>query len=243
MIIPDAALGTVPFAALVDPSGKYVIERYSVVIAPSAAVFARLAARPQPVPREPRLLLISGPAGREGDLRQLTSAQREANAVTAVYHHAPDVVSDGWDAATFERRAAHADFIHFVGHAELPSGGRGGALVTEGGSFEVRSIASLRLRHTRAVILAACGMARGQHRGGEESISIARAFLAAGAPSVVATLWPIDDDPAAEFFPRLHHYLADGLSPADAVRAAQLEWIRKRDAPPGLWAAVQTIGS
>ena len=76
VIIPDAALGTVPFSALVDPAGKYVIERYSVVIAPSAAVFARLASRPQPAPREPHLLLITGPAGREGDLRQLTSAWR-----------------------------------------------------------------------------------------------------------------------------------------------------------------------
>jgi len=243
VIIPDATLGTVPFAALVDPAGKYVIERYSVVIAPSAAVFARLAARQQPVLRNAHLLLISGPAGREGDPRQLTNAQREANAVTAVYHHAPDVVSDDGDAATFETRAAHADVIHFVGHAELPGGGRGGALVMGGGSLNVRGIASLRLRRTRAVILAACGTARGPRRGSEDSISIARAFLAAGAPSVVATLWPIDDDPAADFFPRLHHYLADGLSPADAVRATQLEWIRKRNAPPGLWAAVQTIGS
>jgi len=244
VIIPDAALSSVPFAALLDPAGKYVIERYSVVIAPSAAVFARLASRPQPPPREPHLLLISGPAGREGDIRQLTNAQREANAVTAVYHHAPDVVTDDRNAAAFEARAANADIIHFVGHADLPGAGQGGALVTaRDGSLDVRGIASLRLRRTRVVILAACGTARGQHRAGEESISIARAFLAAGAPSVVATLWPINDDPAAEFFPRLHQYLADGLSPADAVRATQLEWIRRGDTPPGLWAAVQTIGS
>jgi CHAT domain-containing protein/tetratricopeptide (TPR) repeat protein len=239
VIIPDAALGTVPFAALLDPAGKYVIERYSVVIAPSAAAFARLESRPQPAPREPRLLLISGPAGREGDVSQLTSAQREADAVMAIYHHAPDVVSDGRDTTTFETRAENADVIHFVGHAELPGEGLGGALLTGGGALDVRRIASLRLRRARVVILAACGTAR----GGEESISIARAFLAAGAPSVVATLWPINDDAAAEFFPRLHHYLADGLSPADAVRATQLEWIRERNAPPGLWAAVQTIGS
>jgi CHAT domain-containing protein len=244
VIIPDATLSTVPFAALLDPAGKYVIERYSVVIAPSAAVFARLASRPRPAQRALHLLLISGPAGREGDIRQLTNAQREANAVTAAYHHAPDVVSDDRDAATFETRAANADVIHFVGHADLPVAGQSGALVTgRDGGLDVRSIASLRLRRTRAVILAACGTARAQHRAGDESISIARAFLAAGAPSVVATLWPIDDDPAAEFFPRLHHYLADGLAPAEAVRATQLEWIQKRAAPPGLWAAVQVIGS
>lgn len=243
VIIPDAVLSTVPFAALLDPAGKYVIERYSVVIAPSASVFTRLASLPQPSPHEQHLLVISGPAGREGDVRQLTNAQRETTAVTAVYHHVPDVVSDDRNVAAFQTRAANADVIHFVGHAELPVAGRSGALVTARGDLDVRSIASMRLQRTRVVILAACGTSRGQHRAGEESISIARAFLVAGAPSVVATLWPIDDDPAAEFFPRLHHYLAGGLSPADAVRATQMEWIRKGDSPLGLWAAVQTIGS
>ncbi|HYC87806.1 MAG TPA: CHAT domain-containing protein [Thermoanaerobaculia bacterium] len=244
VFVPDATLSAVPFAALIDPAGKHLIEDHTIMTSPSAAVFARLAARPRPARRDLRLLLIAGPAGQEGDIRQLTSAQREADAVAAAYHETVEP-KDG-DPESFESRAAEADIIHFVGHADIPGSGSEGALVASRGAngrLDVRSIATLRLPRTRVVVLAACGTARGQQRAGEATLSIARAFLAAGAPSVVATLWPIDDDPAAEFFPRLHRYLADGLTPAEAVRATQLEWIRRRDAPPGLWAAVQIIGS
>ncbi|HYC92743.1 MAG TPA: CHAT domain-containing protein [Thermoanaerobaculia bacterium] len=244
VFVPDTTLSVVPFAALMDATGKHVIERNPVVTSPSAAVFARLSSRPRSAERTLRLLLIAGPAGQEGNVRQLTSAQREADAVAAAYDETIEPKND--DRASFESSAAEADVIHFVGHADIPASGSEGALVTSRGAngrLDVRSIASLRLTRTRAVVLAACGTARGQRRAGEATLSVASAFLAAGAPSVVATLWPIDDDPAAEFFPRLHRYLADGFSPAEAVRATQLEWIRRRDAPPGLWAAVQIIGS
>jgi CHAT domain-containing protein len=247
VFVPDATLSTVPFAGLLDGSGRYVIERSSVVVAPSAAVFTRLASRRRPANGQARLLLIAGAAGEEGDVRQLTSAKREADAVAAAYGRS-DVAPTNTDRAAFESRAAEADVIHFVGHAEIPSADGDGALVVSRGAagavrIDVRSIASLRLPRTRAVVLAACGTARGQRNAGEATISVARAFLAAGAPSVVATLWPIDDEPAAEFFPRLHRHLADGLPPAEAVRATQIEWIQRRDAPPGMWAAVQMIGS
>jgi CHAT domain-containing protein len=243
VIVPDATLSTVPFAALVDPAGKYVVEQNLVIVAPSASVFAHLLGHPWTPRRDLQLLLIAGPAGSEGNVRQLTSSQREAVAVTGAYRRAADVLRGDGSGATFEARAASADIIHFVGHADPAGGGRDGALVTPSGRLDVRSIAALHLRRTRVVVLAACGTASGQRRAGHENISLARAFLAAGAPSVVATLWPIDDDPAADFFPRLHHYLADGMAPAEAVRATQLEWIHRRDAPPGLWAAVQSIGS
>jgi CHAT domain-containing protein len=72
---------------------------------------------------------------------------------------------------------------------------------------------------------------------------VARAFLVAGVPSVVATLWPIEDTPSAEFFPRFHHYLMRGLPPAEALRAVQMEWIRRHDGSPGVWAAVQIVGT
>jgi CHAT domain-containing protein len=62
-------------------------------------------------------------------------------------------------------------------------------------------------------------------------------------PSAVATLWPISDELAALFFPRLHEKLAAGLTPAEALREVQLDAIRRKDIPASLWAAVQVIGS
>ena len=68
-------------------------------------------------------------------------------------------------------------------------------------------------------------------------------FLQAGAHAVIATLWPINDRWAAEFFPRVHRHLANGAPAAEALRLAQLESIRRspRDGK-FLWAAVQAVG-
>ena len=69
------------------------------------------------------------------------------------------------------------------------------------------------------------------------------AFLQAGAPTVIATLWPIEDREAAAFFPRLHRHLTRGLPASEALRLAQLESIRSSSKDrSSLWAAVQTIG-
>jgi CHAT domain-containing protein len=135
--------------------------------------------------------------------------------------------------------------IHFAGHAlssEYRPADTSIVLTGADGIMSVKDIASLRLRGSSTVVLAACSTARGRVRRFEGTLSVARAFLASGAPSVIATLWPIDDLDAARFFPRLHEYLARGLSASEALRATQLDSIRNSESP-SMWAAVQTIGS
>jgi CHAT domain-containing protein len=249
VFVPDSTVATIPFAALVDASGRYVVEDHAVVVAPSAAVFARVAAQRE---REHergnlRLLVVSGPAIRAGDVVPLSGTGQETEAVAAAYGNAVRLHAKGGNPAVFAQQAAEADVIHFTGHAEAIGAGDAALLTSRGAGdddrLDVREIARLQLPQTRTVVLAACSTARGQQRAGEGTISVARAFLAAGVPSVVATLWPIEDASSAEFFPRLHHHLARGAEPAEALRAAQLEWIHCHDAPPSLWAAVQVIGS
>jgi len=247
VLVPDGTLTQVPFAALVDPAGRYVIERRSVVVAPSVAVLS--GARKQQVARVPRLLMVAGPESRDGDQRRLAAAKREADAILAVYgshvEHAPKASV----AEILQRHSKDADVIHFVGHAVLPNEHNEAALVTSRNEdpedqLDVREIAAMRLRSVNVVVLAACGTARGYGRTGAPSVSLARAFLAAGVPSAVGTLWPIDDEPAAEFFPRFHHYLVRGLPPAEALRAVQLEWVtRPGPSSLGVWAAIQIIGT
>lgn len=243
VFVPDATLSSVPFGALVDRRGQYVVDRHGVIVAPSAAVFATLAAKVRPAPAEPRLLVIAGPSDGGSDMPQLTATAQEASAVAAAYHLVAR--PDHADPSTFESLAADADVIHFAGHAVDADGGSEAALLSTAGAarLDARTIAGMRLPRTRVVVLAACATGRSRARPGDAGVSVAQAFLAAGASSVIATLWPIEDRAAAEFFPRLHHHLARGLSPAEALRATQLEWIHGRNAPPGFWAAVQVIGS
>ena len=100
---------------------------------------------------------------------------------------------------------------------------------------------ALPLPHTRLVVLAGCDTASGAL--GAERDSVADAFLRAGASNVIATLWPINDASAATFFPVLHRYLVEGLSPAAALRATQLAWLHSpnADRSPVVWAAVQLL--
>lgn len=247
IFVPDSLLGNVPFAALVGPDSRYMVEKYTIIVAPSATTFARRTARSHVSTGPIDLLLIAGPFRRDGNLGRLSSAQNEAEAVAAVYasraKHANPTTRAG-----FEARAASADVIHFVGHAVASDDRINAALATSRADgttdhLTVDEISVMRLTHTRTVVLAACNTGRNRKDARHGNMSVAQAFLAAGVPSVVATLWNIDDAAAAEFFPRFHEHLAQGRSPADALRATQLEWLHRSDAQVSMWAAVQVVGS
>jgi CHAT domain-containing protein len=187
----------------------------------------------------------SAPTAAAGNLR---FADAEAKRILRNYRTALriDEESSQWDELT--ERAPAVDVIHFGGHAVGdPRGYEPASLVLREDGEErrvgVAEIAKLRLDRTAVVVLAGCGTASGQRRAAEGVISVAHGFLSAGVPSAVATLWPISDESAALFFPRLHEKLAAGLAPAEALREVQLDAIRRGDIPASLWAAVQVIGS
>ncbi len=101
------------------------------------------------------------------------------------------------------------------------------------------------------VVLSACQTAFGPERHGEGLISLSRAFQVAGARSVLASRWNVDDRSTSELMIRFYRNLRDGLTKDEALRQAQLEFIRgpivvdgeARDfSSPYYWAAFQLIG-
>jgi hypothetical protein len=72
-------------------------------------------------------------------------------------------------------------------------------------------------------------------------MGLARAFFQAGAQTVIASLWPLRDDDGAALFDRFYHHLAEGLSVAAALRAAQLDRIAD-GAPAYAWAGLVVLG-
>ena len=76
-------------------------------------------------------------------------------------------------------------------------------------------------------------------------MGLARSFLIAGVPVVVASLWDVDDEPSSRLVLRFHELLRGGADPMTAVRQAQLESLAGTDrslASPRAWAAFQVIG-
>jgi len=90
----------------------------------------------------------------------------------------------------------------------------------------------------RLVVIAGCATATGPDDSMEGPLSVARAFLAAGATNVIATTWPIADEQTSTFMSQLHLSYAHSGDAESALREAQIRAIRSGDLA---WAAFQLI--
>ena len=102
------------------------------------------------------------------------------------------------------------------------------------------------LPQARLVVLSACQTEIERYDDGEGMIGIARTFLAAGAPLVVASQWPVDSAATADLMIRFHRSRKlEGLSTTAALRRAQQEMLAGADEQrrnPYYWAAFLPVG-
>ncbi len=226
-ILPDAALAGVPFGAL-SPSvlGSTVGEQFYTVIVAEASL-RRL---PASLPGE-RALVIGDPEGAGESvtpIESLPGARREAQLVGELYPGATVLVGKGATVGAVRSAIATSSLVHFATHAVAAEERVGSASLMlapageSAGVLTADDIRALPLRSCRFVVLAACSS--GHEPAGEHGWSLARAFVEAGAPLVVATLWNIDDGQAGPLLLRLHREYAQdarpGVALARAIRAA-----------------------
>ena len=109
----------------------------------------------------------------------------------------------------------------------------------EDGRLEVREVFALDL-HARLVVLSACETGLGKLSRGDELVGLQRAFLYAGTPAVVTTLWKVDDRATFELVHSFYGRL-ESAGPVEALRQAQLETMRTFPHPYA-WAAFGLTG-
>jgi CHAT domain-containing protein len=107
----------------------------------------------------------------------------------------------------------------------------------QNGFFRLRDVYNLSLS-AELVVLSACNTALGKEVKGEGLMSMVRGFMYSGTPSVLASLWKVDDEATAEVMTQFYrHMLQEGQRPAAALRTAQVEmWQQKRWRSPYYWA-------
>ena len=103
------------------------------------------------------------------------------------------------------------------------NGGKDGSTTVY--SYEVDG---MDLGASRLVVLSACSTAEGRLSASEGATSLARSFLAAGTPAVLASLWEADDAAASRLMTKLHRRLRTGDDPIMALRAVQLSELARR---------------
>jgi hypothetical protein len=230
--IAEPSWARVPFAALIDPvSGRRLLEDLEVVNDASAAHFAAALQATGRAARTQRMLVCADPDA--SDAPRLLAARREGDAIGRAFAGASVLSGTGATREEFMARAPSATLIHFAGHARSdPQNGEFSALLfSSDGRLYAWEIRRLKLAHTRLVVLAAC-----------DTGPISDAFLAAGAPAAIATLWDIGDAHGRALMTDMYQRLHDGDSPSHALRAAQLAAMHDPGARPADWAGFELVG-
>jgi CHAT domain-containing protein len=257
-IIPDKALFHLPFAALVAPAtGHYLIEDFTLLFAPSASVLvfcSQMAQQRAQVAHAETLLSVGNPAFDRVayQLPDLPAAEVEAQEVARAYGGAGALTGARARKAVVMGLLARADVIHFAGHyvADERTPLRSRLLLaksaTDDGALTAAEVYGQRLPQARLVVLSACQTELEGDDTGEGMIGIARTFLAAGAPLVVASQWPVDSDATAALMIRFHRLRKlEGLSTTAALRRAQQDMLAGADEhhrSPYYWAAFLPVG-
>lgn len=253
-IVPDKVLNYLPFGAMVCPeSGKYFVEDCLFELAPSSSIMISCCeqARYKTKVRDEQVLAVGNPSfdrARFPSLPDLPAAAGEAEAVASLYNASLTLTGQQAQAHLVKTLMPNADVIHFAGHyvADDRSPMLSNLLLSSDGALTALEVYGMNLRRARLVVLSACGTGVEKYYRGEGSVGIARPFIKAGAPLVVASLWSVESEQTAQLMMAFHrHRKIDGLNTVGALRQAQLDMLSNREPSvrnPHAWAAFVIIG-
>jgi CHAT domain-containing protein len=273
IIVSDGKLHLLPFDALRDSVGRYVLESHTVTYAPSATVLHLLRQSPvvESLPlslagvggaiysgtvadRTPVEVTAANLFGLEGvTFPELPGSKQEVQSIGSIIKGPNELLLDTNATEAAFKALALENFrilhlaVHGVANTEFPDraalvmGGSRASL--DDGLLQVREIRDLRLRAI-LVVLSACETGSGKLLGAEGIASLERAFLLAGAKSVVASLWTADDIFTIALMKRFYEHLASGTDTGSALRQAKLDLIQQfgDQAIPIYWAGFTLVG-
>ncbi len=249
--VPSGLLHLLPLHAIhEDIEGKrhYILDDYSIAYLPSASVLRFL--KQKRVPRTASVFAIGNPeCERPG--RDLRYSEDEVRTIGEIFGLEKAKILIG-PQATKEEVLKHArdyEIVHFACHASFRSDAPLlSGLNTYDGKLTMLDIFEGLELEASLVTLSACDTGIARIESGDEVIGLPRAFIYAGCPSVVATLWLVDDRSTSLLMKGFYRYLREGANKSDALRRAQIDLMNFEDegkkiyASPYYWAPFVLIG-
>jgi len=251
LVVPHGTLAYLPFGALRDEStGKYVVEQYALLHLPTASALVALRGATRPATTEGRNVAFAPLAG------DLPATRLEAQRFRRSVRGAETVVGARASEEALRAALSFGGIVHVATHGvmnprnpmfsriEVAEGA--GVGPDDDGRLEVHEVLGLSIR-SPLVFLSGCETGLGaawstSFDRSEDYATLAQAFLYAGARNVVATLWRVADESAAEFAGQFYGGLRS-LGAADALAAAQRRMIAdSRYQAPYHWASYQVSG-
>ncbi len=268
IFIPHQELFLVPFVALQDEKNKYLIEKHTILTAPSIQALSLNQPEKQTTPILPRgkdVLIVGNPTmpktkvGKEKEtLKQLEGAEEEAKIIAEKLETKAIIGSQATEAAIVKKMSS-AKLIHFATHGLLdginaidspgaiaftPDAKNDGFLTTSE-IMDKFGLPGKQKLQADLVVLSACDTGTGDIRG-EGVIGLSRAFMASGVTNLVVSLWKVPDEQTVKLMTEFYTNIYEGkLDKAQGMRQAMLKMLKDKDGDPDPtnWAAFTVIGN
>ena len=256
IIVPDGPLWLAPYAALVDADSKYLSDSFRIRLIPSLTSLKLIADCPEEYHSRNGALLVGDPwveevTNSKGEkfLEPLPFARKEVEMIGQILNITPLIGKKATKRELLERLHSVA-LVHIAAHgcmetgeiALTPDPQRASPIPTETDYLlTMKDVLRVQLR-ARLVVLSCCHSGRGEIKA-EGVVGIARAFMGAGARTVLVSLWAIDDEATLEFMRNFYHHLVEGKSASESLNQARKD-LRESDkfSDVRYWAPFVLIG-
>ncbi|KAA9356663.1 CHAT domain-containing protein [Larkinella humicola] len=237
----------IPFETLSKSANQpdFLLKHHAFSYGYSATVLLKETERPSSKSSE---FLGMAPVHFNQALQQATlagSSQVLANIGDRFSH--PTVLTD--QAATrraFRTLAPNYRVVQLFTHAEADSVGHEPLLYFADSTLRLSELSDAGPYQTQLIVLSACKTSLGVNQQGEGIFSLARGFATLGIPSVLTTLWSVEDQATYKLTERFYHHLSEGLPKDQALQLAKLDWLAsasRADQLPYRWAGLILVGN
>ena len=231
VIVPEGPLCLAPYAAFMDMKSKYLCQTFRIRLLPSLSSLRLIQNCPADWHSKTGALLVGDPWVQEVvyegmTLDQLQWAEKEVEMIGEILQTEPLVGKQATKDEVLKRISSVA-LVHIAAHGKMETGEIALAPNTTRSSVNparedylltMKDVLKAQIR-ARLVVLSCCHSARGEVKS-EGVVGIARAFLGAGARSVLVSLWAIDDEATMEFMKVFYQQLVHGRSASEALNEA-----------------------
>ena len=228
IVVPDNQLFFAPFSSFIDENGRFLCSKYSIQITPSLHTLKASMQREHELTIGFALFVgnpIVGAISLNGEVFEpLPSAAEEVKYLADLFQAKPLLEREAKKQAVLQL-LSEASIIHIAAHGEP----KRGEIILAPNTSHDQSPESFLLRQeditnilvkARLVVLCCCFTGQGEVSS-EGVVGIARSFLAAGARSVLATLWPVNDAATVEIMKKFYDELCKETPVCEALRRAK----------------------
>ena len=247
VIVPWGPMFKIPFAALAPKGGKPLGAKKNIVMAPSAGVYRYLVKKR--ASGRKNILAIGNP---KTAMTPLPGAEKEVKEIAGLFGRSAIYTRAKATEALIKKdyvELGRPDVIHLACHGifneKAPQLSHLALTPDQNndGNLEMHELFDLDWRGVSLVTMSACSSGKGKLGAGDDLVGLTRGFMFAGAPSILCSLWDVDDEATRTLMVSFYKNYLSGMSKPEALRKAQLAMQKtKKWSHPYYWSAFVLFG-